>query len=365
MGVIRILATGELWRLRKYRIWKTFLDDYRYHPGKFFQTAAIHRRGFTRSDWEILELNKENYNAYLSSRSYTALHPMNGYYSKLIDDKMVIKYIFSGTSAEKLLPEYYYLIDESGVVFPMMDLPHESGADVSAIRALLKDKGRLALKLVTGFVGQGFYKLVYQNGAILVSGKEMSESDFMSFLLQCKNYIITEFLLPHPDLAAYWPYTANTIRYLLGRVGNEWRMIRSFVRFGTEQSGEVENLGRGGVLCYIDENGFFEKGYLLQKRGNKQIVDVLERHPQSQKELKGRIPLWPEVQNAADKIINIFPQTRYLGLDFVVTDQNTVKLLEINSLTSLDSIQLDQSILETENGKWFFEAIQNEENKKR
>lgn len=51
------------------------------------------------------------------------------------------------------------------------------------------------------------------------------------------------------------------------------------------------------------------------------------------------------------------PQMKYMGFDFVVTDREQVKLLEINSLTSLDSIQLDRSILETENGKWFFSSL--------
>ena len=49
--------------------------------------------------------------------------------------------------------------------------------------------------------------------------------------------------------------------------------------------------------------------------------------------------------------------TKYLGFDFVVTDTGGVKLIEINSLTSLDTMQADCSILETENGKWFFSDL--------
>lgn len=361
MGVIKILTTGELWRLRKYRIWKTFLDDYRRRPNRLIQTCSIHRAGFSRSDWEILGLEKENYQSFLSSKSYAAMHPINGYYSKLVDDKIVIKYIFAGTEAGTLMPEYYYLIDENGEIFPMMDHPGEGQTDVESILTLLQEKEKLALKLVTGSIGKGFYKLEYKDNAIIVSGKVISKTDFIGFLLQCKNYLVTEYLSTHPYLADFWPYTANTIRYLVGRVGNEWRVIKSFVRFGTEQSGEVENLGGGGVLCYVDENGFFENGYLLKQEEQKQTVTVLESHPQTQKLLKGQIPCWSEVRDAAVLIEKIFPQTRYLGMDFVVTDHSKVKLLEINSLTSLDSIQMDKSILETENGKWFFGAIQSEE----
>ena len=43
----------------------------------------------------------------------------------------------------------------------------------------------------------------------------------------------------------------------------------------------------------------------------------------------------------------------YMGLDFVVTSKNEVKILEINTLTSLDAIQLQGSILKTPQGEFF------------
>ena len=46
--------------------------------------------------------------------------------------------------------------------------------------------------------------------------------------------------------------------------------------------------------------------------------------------------------------------TKYLGFDFVVTSKDEVKLLEINSLSSLDALQFDVPMWENENGKWFF-----------
>ena len=48
----------------------------------------------------------------------------------------------------------------------------------------------------------------------------------------------------------------------------------------------------------------------------------------------------------------------YLGLDFVVTNKDEVKVLEVNSLTSLDALQMHGSVLEGPCGEFFKERIQ-------
>lgn len=357
MGAIKDILSGELWKLRKYRIWKTFLMDYKKDPVNSIKTFKIHRKGFSKADWEILELDKHNYRNYLTSKKYADIHPINGYYSKIIDDKMVIKYIFSGTNLGKYMPEYYYLIDESGMLCPMMDLEKSKDLSMENIYDLLCEKGKLAIKLVTGSIGKGFYKAEYRNGDVFINDEKITKQEFLAFLPHCRNYIVSEYLTAHPDIAEFWPYTANTIRYLAGRVDREWRVIKSFIRFGSENTGIVESFNRGGILCYINDDGVFDSGYILKHNGKNTYIETVTEHPQTHKTLKGKVPCWDQICKAAQEIEAVFPQTKYLGLDFVVTDKSEVKLLEINSLTSLDTMQLDKSILDTENGKWFFKGL--------
>ena len=166
-----------------------------------------------------------------------------------------------------------------------------------------------------------------------------------------------EYLHPHKELAAFWPKTANTLRYLLCRVDGEYYMLKSFIRFGGSKTGEVENFNTGGVLCYIDENGIFDGGYIIEK-SKKNLTSVeVNMHPDTGRKLNGTIPMWDEVKKAAVGIAKYLPETKYLGYDFVVTDKNEVKLLEINSLTSLDALQLDCSLLDTEIGRRFFASL--------
>ena len=360
MKLFSVLKTHEFYKLKKYKVYGGMLNYFKKRPGgaNLFEIISIHRKGFLVNDWKIMRLTKGNYKQYLSSKQYSSYHPINGYYTNLIDDKLTIKYILSGTELAKYTPDYYFLIDETGHLFPMMDLPagrdHYGAADVVA---LLKEKLVIAVKLVNGSIGRGFYKCEWMDGKIRVNGKEMDESGFTALIEGLRNYIVMEYLRPHEDLAAFWPTTANTLRYLLCRINGGYYMLKSFIRFGSNNTGQVENFNLGGILCYVDEEGHFDGGYMINSSKKKLSSVFVKRHPDTGKELKGSIPLWKEIQRAAIGVAQYLPETRYLGFDFVVTDKNEVKLLEINSLTSLDSIQMDCSILQTETGKRFFSSL--------
>ena len=358
MGILNILKSGEFYKLRKYRIWKGIVHDYINNPLQPFKVFMIHQRGFTVADWEILGLSKDNYFSYLSSKKYNSIHPINGYYSKIIDDKINIKYVLNGTELSDYMPDYYFIIDESGIIRPMMDIDSKNKtSSVNDVIALLKEKKKLALKLITGSIGKGFYKAEYKNDNIYVNDTLMHRNDFAVFIPTLKNYIVSEYLNPHPYIAEFWPNTANTLRFLVGSVNGEWRMLKSFIRFGSSKSGVVENFNAGGVLCYIDDSGHFYGGYVIGKKRKHSYAIKVDYHPDTNKLLDGQIPCWNEIIRCSQGIERLLPQTRYLGFDFVVTDNNNIKLLEINSLTSLDSIQMDKSILKTDNGKWFFSSF--------
>ncbi len=358
MSLMRALKAGEYYKIRRLRIWKEFLSEYANNPSQCLRVFSIHRKGFSVMDWETLSLNGDNYKKYLSSKQYNSVHPINGYYSKIIEDKLNIKYVFSGTALDKYMPRYYYLIDENGMCHPMMDLLESKAAcGTKDIIVLLQKEQKLALKLVNGSIGKGFYKLEYREGKYLVNGEEYLEQRLSGLLSSCHNYVVIEYLSPHTDTARFCPDTANTIRYLTGCVDGEWRMIKCYVRLGTRKTGSIEAFNAGGVLCYADEAGRFKGGYQMERTGKHICTHVVDRHPDTGAELTGVIPCWDEIGKAAAGIEALLPQTKYLGLDFVVTDKSEVKLLEINSLTSLDTIQLDKSVWETENGSWFFGSL--------
>lgn len=335
---------------------ESYLKDYREKRLPAHKILSIHRKGFVVSDWSIMGVTAENYKAYLSDAQYCRMHPLNGKFTQWIDDKLTLKYLCSGTELDRYMPEYYYQIDEKGRVICLMDAPvYKQDAAGEDIAALLKEKGVLAIKQIAGSIGKGFYKSEYKDGVCLLNGEPMDECEFCKRMSALRNYIVIEYLRPHKELAEYCPDTVNCIRYLLGRVNGRLEMVKGFIRFGTKKSSFVENYNVGGVLCFLDENGCYHNGNIIHDSGLENCV--VQNHPDSGKVLEGRIPLWDEVVKAGEAFDRRFPQLKYLGMDFVITSDDRVKILEINSLTSLDTIQLDVPVFQSKAGVFFQNMI--------
>ena len=224
-------------------------------------------------------------------------------------------------------------------------------ASIDDVIARLHENGELAVKRLAGSLGEGFYKAAYCDGKYKLNAEELDREGFQNRLLELKGYLITEYLRPHMAMSPFSANTANTIRYLIARDGDEWRMVKSYIRFGTKRSGFVENYAAGGVLCFISDDGVFVNGniYDFASGDNK----IIYNHPDTGAELKGSIPLWTELVQAADDFCRQFPQMKYLGIDFVVTKNNGIKILEINSLTSLDALQMQGSLLTGKAGNFY------------
>lgn len=319
---------------------KAFYRDYR--KDRKYSLSVIrnaHKKGFTAADWVIMGLDDEKSKAYISDARYIAGHPFNGQYNKWIDDKLTLKYLCAGTPLDKYMPRYYYLIGERGQVMRLMDCPScIASNDADGILELLKAKEVLAVKRMIGSIGEGFYKAAFQNGRFYLNGAEKTEEDLKAAFSKMRNYLVIEYLFPHEELAGYCSNTCNCLRYLAARIDGELRMIKSYIRLGAVQSGFIENYNAGGVLCYVDQNGYYNGGNIMDMDKGTNIP--ITEHPDTGKKLAGRIPLWDEVLQMVDELGSYFPQLDYMGIDAVITADHKVKMLEINSLTSLDGLQL-------------------------
>lgn len=363
MGKVDTLKE-KIYRLYLRRHWKagggswlleaSFIQDYKDLQCPKSKIRKIHSKGFTVTDWFAMNLDENDYRQYISSAQYYGMHPINGMYSKWIDDKLTLKYICKNSNLNQYLPEYYFMIDGDGKIIVMDDLKeyqlNKENENINLVVSLLKNKGILAVKMLAGSIGEGFYCAKYENDKFYMNSRELNEKQFMEMIKSLKNYLIIEYLKPHSELAVLSSGTANCLRYCAGRINGHLVGIKRFIRFGTKDSGFVENYGAGGVLCYIDENGYFKEGNIYKNNKN----NVIYSHPDNGEPLKGRIPLWDEIEQAVKDFDNYFPQLDYLGFDFVVTDDNKVKILEINSLTSLDTLEVDESLRKNEIAMSFF-----------
>lgn len=335
-----------------------FIQDYKTKRASYWKIAQIHKKGWSYNDWALLGITNANKQQYLSTREYCSLHPFNGTYSSWIDDKLILKYILACTKADKYMPAYYFQIIANGKVVPLMDAEEcYRNGEIEDIANCLKEKKGLAFKQIKGSLGVGFYKAIYKNedDTYWLNDEGYNRQEFIHKISSLSGYLITELLLPHSEFAKYCSQSVGCLRYILGRTQDrKLQEIYSFMRFGTEKSKFVENFNAGGVLVIVN-NSCYNGGYILDFESYKKKAIVV--HPDNNIPLKGCIPHWEEVVKAAKTIAEVMPQMEYMGIDFCITHQDKVKIIEINSLTSLDSFQLDKSIFETQGGFFFKERL--------
>lgn len=334
-----------------------FYTDYKKHKGSYWKIAKTHLKGWSYSDWQIMGLTDETRKSYLSTRDYCSLHPLNGNYSSWIDDKLTLKYVLYGTEAGRYMPDYYYELMADGRIVGLMDLDSRYAQTAEGIAQLLRDKHLLAFKLVKASLGVGFYRAEYKDGMYWLNDESMDLNAFVAKLKTLKSYLVTEYLLPHSEIAKLCSNSVGCLRYIIGRKLNSDKIdVYSFMRFGTKKSKFVENYNAGGVLAVIND-GKYTEGNILDMKTMKNIR--IQNHPDTGLPLQGEIPHWSEIKQAAHIIADAMPQMSYMGIDFCVTNDDRVKIIEINSLSSLDCIQTNESIYTTPGGEFFKERLSN------
>lgn len=338
---------------------RRYINDYKSSKwGEIFKVHSVHKLGFVYEDYKILDSRYEK-RKYLNNRDYYSLHPLNGNESFWIDDKLTLKYILNGTYLGKYLPKYYFQINDSTQILPLTDVDaNVEKASVEDVISMLEKKRELAFKKIKASLGEGFIKAEYRgNDNYQFNGRKCNRVIAIEQLSQMRDYLVMELLRPHPMIKQFSDKSVGSLRFQIGRkLSGEIINMFSYLRVGTEVSDSVENYAAGGVLTFVNmTDGSFEGGHILDKSTLKDII--ISDHPDTNANIKGSIPFWDEIKTVARNIAKMLPQMNYMGIDFCVTDKDEVKILEINSLTSLDAIQLEQSIYDMPCGEFFRERL--------
>jgi len=291
-----------------------------------------YRRGFLSSKANIYEINETNFRDHLPDFEYYKLHPLNGRYSKWIDDKLSMKYVLSPFS--DYLPKYYFQLEENEIL-RLMDCPDGISPTIDGILSLLQKEGNLALKLYSGTRGNGFYRLSYHDGDYFLNTEKADKASVNNLLSVLKGYLITEYIVSHDIIKKIYEKTPNTLRLqLVKNIDKKPRIIGSFIRFGTSNSGILETPLAGGVLAGINiNNGKIFEAIIICDNNLKH----LKYHPDTGETMEIQLPNWDNMVLKIKEILEYLPQLTYVGFDVVITNRG-FKILEINSLTSIHGI---------------------------
>lgn len=318
-----------------------------------------YKRGFLSGKISYYGLNEENYRHFLSDFDYYRLHPINGPYSKWIDDKLTLRCMLAPYA--EYLPEYYFHLYQ-GEILRLMDCPAHLDADLPSIGdilRLLQEKGALAYKLKAGSQGKGFHKLAYDGQGFSINNQPSSQAEVEglvgTWLKKGKEeYIITEYLQPHPELRKYYPDAPPSLRLIVIREkGQAARIFYGGVSFVTSRTGVLTNQEVGWVACTVDlASGALTRGKTEQ---NGRIVPCTH-HPDTGVPLEGVLPHWEMIAGKISEICGYVPQLRYMGFDIIITGQG-FKIIEINSHSYMPYIQLVYPLLKVEPARDFFTRL--------
>ena len=292
-----------------------------------------YKHGFLSYRLEQYGITEDNWKNYISDFEYRWIRHINCDYKYWLEDKITLKYICSEFS--ECFPAYYYYIcskDGKNLVIPMMDAPQGFDPKAEDVLRLAREVGVLALKPDQGSHGEGFYKLTYAEGeGYCLNGKPASEEKIVGILEDPENqYLVTEYIQMHPQLAEIYPGSVNTIRVtVFKRDGRTAQVGNVYARFGTSSTGAVDNVAAGGIVAEVDiETGRYGNAKRLDgvDQGNMIACPV---HPDTGVAIEGVFPHWQECKEKILAIAESIPQLEYFGFDLAITPDG-IKLPEIN-----------------------------------
>lgn len=311
------------------------------------------RHGYPSKYIALYNLNNSNKHRYLPDMLYQAAHPINGMFSNLIDNKLNLYYTLS--EFRERLPAYYLLLYRNEII-PLGGhsgtFPHEK---TEILLDLCREKGKLAMKRLADSLGEGFYMMSFDNGGFQWNGMPISEQELKSKCRNLENYLITEYVQQHQYARSLYPNTTNTLRIVTVRDYDEHKshIAWTLQRIGRTISIPVDNVAKGGLVCEVNiQSG--EIGPGLSYRENSQQPIWHGRHPDTGAQIAGIvISNWQEIRSAILKMADSLAMVPYMGWDVVIIEDG-FKVLEINSLPHIDSVQFFKPLLDDERIRRFY-----------
>ncbi len=325
------------------------------------------QRGFYPGRIKLYGLNEDNYRGFLPDYNYFMLHPLNHHFKMWVNDKLTLKYILNSNGCQDSMPKYYLYVENDGSYTYLMDAPENIKKDKNFIINLLKEKGCLAMKPNSGTSGGlGFIKLELVDGIIYENNSPICNDRFNQIISNMNNYIVTEYVRQHKDLAKIWNDSECTLRVIMVKNSEQednfgpqkWSCTVSYARFGSSISGGASNLSSGGIGIGFDfETGKFNDFSIRYKKFCADGNTILYKHPDTQVEWKSaRLPNWEYVKEMIEKICSHISSLSYLGFDVIITEHG-MKLCEINTHPACDYEQvMCGPTMAKENAKAYFES---------
>lgn len=319
--------------------WKTWVDL------PLRRRLWLLRHGFTSPCGQLYDFETHGPEAYVSElQLYRLYRAINGRHRYLVDDKLSQHWMLSDYPDHR--PTAYGFVDR-GAVHGVAGT-ELAGAPVPVSEWLpvtLLERSPLVLKQLRGHGGKEVLVCEYDDGFRL-DGEAVSEAELCEAVEELSGYLVTEYVHQHEYADDLYPDAANTIRLLTlwDDEAGELVMPMAIHRVGTDRSSPVDNVSSGGLTAEIDlATGTLGPAAQFPFTG---AVTWHETHPDTGARIDGAtVPRWETISSTVERIAMDNTNIPALGWDVILDRSGDPILIEANTGTDLDLMQVHRPLL--------------------
>lgn len=196
---------------------------------------------------------------------------------------------------------------------------------------------RLVFKKLEGYGGKGvrIAHFRFGDGALTAAPLGGGDAKYVPLEEYCRSvltlgqgsdWLVEEYLEQHPVMASLNPLSVNTVRiWIYSRPGSESQLVTAYVRIGRGDM-YVDNASSGGIVAPLD----LATGTLRAAQDAYAERQLYPRHPDHGNVIEGVVvPDWLGVQCLAKRVLGVFPNLHFAGLDIAI-GRNGPAVLELN-----------------------------------
>ena len=251
---------------------------------------------------------------------------------KLFDDKLLTYYALK--KWDRYIPNHYFYIKE-GNLCPL-DSMEKNNLTWNNVLELMKLKA-LAAKKCHGGHGEGFHKLAFNDGNILIDDNPCDEKVLKDLINSMDDYIITDFSYPSLALQSVIGEDSFAVMRVLTTYTKEEgaSVDRMIIRIGTKAAGHTQ-AGYDILYANIDDEGCIRDTVYEYSGWH---CEKMEQHPETGKTIEGfKLEGLSELKKVLTEIASCLSVAPYLVWDIIPTEKS-FSILEINSHGQLENFE--------------------------
>lgn len=180
------------------------------------------------------------------------------------------------------------------------------------------------------------------NGIGILDYNAISDLEQKYLELRAMNVILEELIIQNHEMSDFNQSSVNTLRVVTINTGKTIEIMNAVFRCGNGK-GCTDNFHHLGLAALIDIDTGIVYTQAIDKKNNRYIF-----HPSSNKQIVGfKIPYWENVLETVKRAADVNKNIRYVGWDIAIKNNGTICIIEGNSASDPDVVQMPDQI-----GKW-------------